>query len=186
MEGGVMGTVRTDISPINSQAQERLGYPTRKPLALLERMIQASSNESDIVLDPFCGCGTAVHANQKLRRNWIGIDITHLAISLIERRLQDAFAGIMFELHGTTKDPDGARALAAFDKYQFQWWAVFLVNAIPYGGKKKGAETGIDGTIYFKPDGKTTEKGHCFGKGRGECRRSHGGATWATSLTEKK
>jgi site-specific DNA-methyltransferase (adenine-specific) len=158
MEGGVMGNVWTDISPINSQAQERLGYPTQKPLALLERIIQASSNEGDTILDPFCGCGTAVHAAQKLHRKWVGIDITHLAISLIERRLNDAFPGIVFEVHGTPKDLDGARALAEQDKYQFQWWAVSLVSAIPYGGKKKGADSGIDGFIYFKPDGKTTEK----------------------------
>lgn len=147
-----------DIPPINSQAQERLGYPTQKPLALLERIINASSNPGDVVLDPFCGCGTAVHAAQKLGRQWIGIDITHLAISLIEKRLKDAFPGIAFEVHGTPKDLAGARDLAERDKYQFQWWAVSLVNAVPYGGKKKGADAGIDGIIYFKPDGKTTEK----------------------------
>jgi site-specific DNA-methyltransferase (adenine-specific) len=158
MPGTILGNIWTDISPINSQAQERLGYPTQKPLALLERIISASSNEGDTVLDPFCGCGTAVHAAQKLGRKWIGIDITHLAISLIERRLKDAFPGIVFDVHGTPKDIGGARALADQDKYQFQWWAVSLVNAIPYGGKKKGADSGIDGFIYFKPDGKATEK----------------------------
>ncbi len=158
MDGGVMGNIWTDISPINSQAQERLGYPTQKPLALLERILTASSEEGFTVLDPFCGCGTAVHAAQKLKRNWVGIDITHLAISLIERRLKDAFPGIEFEVHGTPKDLEGARALAAADKYQFQWWAVSLVSAVPFGGKKKGADSGIDGLIYFKPDGKTTEK----------------------------
>ena len=158
MDGGVMGDVWTDISPINSQAQERLGYPTQKPLALLERIIQASSNEGDIVLDPFCGCGTTIHAAQKLKRQWVGIDITHLAISLIEKRLKDAFPGVSFEVHGTPKDLGGAYALAAQDKYQFQWWAVSLVDAVPYGGKKKGADSGIDGFIYFKPDGKQTEK----------------------------
>ena len=135
-----------------------MGYPTQKPLALLERIITASSEEGDTVLDPFCGCGTAVHAAQKLKRNWIGIDVTHLAISLIEKRLKDAFPSITFEVHGTPKDIDGARALAAQDKYQFQWWAVSLVDAVPYGGKKKGADSGIDGFIYFKPEGKTTEK----------------------------
>jgi DNA modification methylase len=150
--------VWTDIFPINSQAQERLGYPTQKPLVLLERLIEASTNEGDVVLDPFCGCGTAVHAAQKLRRNWIGIDVTHLAISLIERRLKDAFPAIRFDVHGTPKDIEGARALALLDKYQFQWWAVSLVDAVPYGGKKKGVDGGIDGHIYFKPDGKTTEK----------------------------
>ena len=158
MSGGIMGDVWTDISPINSQAQERLGYPTQKPLTLLERIILASSSEGDVILDPFCGCGTAVHAAQKLDRHWIGIDVTHLAISLIERRLKDAFPGTKFDVHGTPKDIDGARALAAQDKYQFQWWAVSLVDAIPYGGKEKGADSGIDGIIYFKPDGKMTEK----------------------------
>ena len=102
------------------------------------------------MLDPFCGCGTAVHAAQKLGRQWIGIDITHLAISLIERRLKDAFPGIAFEVHGTPKDLDGARDLARRDKYQFQWWAVSLIDAQPYAGKKKGADSGIDGLIYFK------------------------------------
>lgn len=110
------------------------------------------------MLDPFCGCGTAVHAAQKLERQWIGIDITHLAISLIEKRLRDAFPAVAFEVHGTPKDIEGATALAAADKYQFQWWAVSLVNAVPYGGKKKGADSGIDGFIYFKPDAKNTEK----------------------------
>jgi len=147
-----------DIPALNSQAQERLGYPTQKPLALMERILSASSNEGDIVLDPFCGCGTTVHAAQKLRREWIGIDITHLAISLIEKRLKDAFPGIKYEVHGTPKDLEGARDLASRDKYQFQWWAVSLVNAVPFAGKKKGADSGIDGLIYFKPEGKTTEK----------------------------
>jgi site-specific DNA-methyltransferase (adenine-specific) len=156
-----------DIPPINSMAQERLGYPTQKPLPLLERILQASSNEGDVLLDPFCGCGTAIHAAQKLGRQWIGIDITHLAISLIEKRLNDAFPGIQYDVHGTPKDLAGAQALAEQDKYQFQWWAVSLVNAVPYGGKKKGADTGIDGLIYFKPDGKHTEKAIVSVKGGG-------------------
>lgn len=128
---------------------ERLGYPTQKPLGLLERILNASSNPGDVVLDPFCGCGTAVHAAQKLGRQWIGIDITHLAVSLIEKRLKDAFPGIAFEVHGTPKDLEGARNLAARDKYQFQWWACSLVDAQPFQGKKKGADGGIDGLIYF-------------------------------------
>jgi hypothetical protein len=110
------------------------------------------------VLDPFCGCGTATHAAQKLGRQWIGIDITHLAISLIERRLKDAFSGIAFEVHGTPKDIDGARDLAIRDKYQFQWWAVSLIDAQPFAGKKKGADGGIDGLIYFRSGAKTTER----------------------------
>jgi adenine specific DNA methylase Mod len=155
-EGIPVGDFWNDIE-IASGA-ERLGYPTQKPLALLERIIQASSNEGDLVLDPFCGCGTTVHAAEKLRRQWTGIDITHLAISLIEKRLRDAFPGITFDVQGTPKDLEGARELAARDKYQFQWWAVSLVNAVPYGGRKKGADSGIDGHIYFKPDGRMTEK----------------------------
>jgi adenine specific DNA methylase Mod len=150
--------VWTDIRPMHNRSRERLGYQTQKPVVLLERVIQASSSEGDVVLDPFCGCGTTIHAAQKLRRQWIGIDITHLAISLIEKRLNDAFPGITYEVHGTPKDLDGARTLVVADKYQFQWWAVSLVNALPFGGKKKGSDTGIDGHIYFKPDGKTTEK----------------------------
>jgi site-specific DNA-methyltransferase (adenine-specific) len=152
MEGGVMGTIWTDIPPINSQALERLGYPTQKPLTLLERILKASTNEGDVTLDPFCGCGTAIHAAEKLKRKWIGIDITHLAISLVEKRLRDAFPGITFEVHGTPKDLDSARDLAQRDKYQFQWWACSLVNAQPYKGKKKGADTGIDGLIFFQDD----------------------------------
>lgn len=152
MPGTPLTTVWEDIPPLNSQAAERLGYPTQKPVALLERIIQASSNPGDVVLDPFCGCGTAVHAAQKLGRAWIGIDITHLAITLVEKRLKDAFPGIAFAIHGTPKDLDGARNLAQRDKYQFQWWACSLVNAQPYQGKKKGADGGIDGLIYFQDD----------------------------------
>lgn len=148
----------TDIPPINSQARERLGYPTQKPTALLERILEASSNKGELVLDPFCGCGTTIHAAEKLGRGWIGIDITHLAISLIEKRLNDAWPGITYEVHGTPKDLAGAKALADYDKYQFQWWAVSLVNAVPVGGHRKGADHGIDGVIYFKPDGKATER----------------------------
>ncbi len=157
-KGSALQDVWVDIDAPNSGSAETLGYPTQKPLSLLTRIVESSSNEGDTVLDPFCGCGTAVHAAQKLKRNWVGIDITHLAISLIERRLKDAFPGIEFEVHGTPKDIDGARALASADKYQFQWWAVSLVNAVPFGGKKKGADSGIDGLIYFKPEGRATEK----------------------------
>jgi adenine specific DNA methylase Mod len=139
-----------DILP--SSGQENLGYPTQKPLSLLERIVQASSNEGDVVLDPFCGCGTAVHASQKLKRKWIGIDVTHLAISIVERRLRGAFPGITFDVQGTPTDFEGAKDLAARDKYQFQWWACSLVNAQPYGGQKKGADGGIDGLIFFKDD----------------------------------
>lgn len=158
MSGQHAQDIIDDIPPLSQRHAERLGYPTQKPLALLERIIAASSNEGDVVLDPFCGCGTAIHAAQKLGRRWIGIDVTHLAISLIEKRLKDAFPGIAFEVLGTPKDLASALDLARRDKYQFQWWAVSLVDAQPFGGRKKGADGGIDGLIYFKPDGRKTHK----------------------------
>ena len=139
-----------DIRPVSGD--EWLGYRTQKPLALLERIILSSSNEDDVILDPFCGCGTAVYAAEKLKRQWIGIDITHLAITLVEKRLRDAFSDIKFEVHGTPKDFESARDLALRDKYQFQWWACSLVNAQPYQGQKKGADSGIDGLIFFQDD----------------------------------
>lgn len=145
-----------DIQPVG--AGEELGYPTQKPVALLERIVLASSPEDGTVLDPFCGCGTTIHAAQKLRRRWNGIDITHLAISLIERRLHDAFPTADYDVRGTPQDVGGAVALANADKYQFQWWAVSLVGAVPYGGKRKGADSGIDGLIYFRADGRSAEK----------------------------
>ncbi len=158
MLGVPLQDIWTDIRPLHNLAEERLGYATQKPVALLERIICSSSIEGQMVLDPFCGCGTTVHAAQKLKRQWIGIDITHLAISLIEKRLNDAFPGIEYDVHGTPKDFEGARDLAARDKYQFQWWAVSLVNAVPFRGKKKGADTGIDGLIYFKSFNRDTNK----------------------------
>ena len=145
-----LGDVWTDIFPLNSQAQERLGYPTQKPLALLERIIKASSKPDDVILDPFCGCGTTVHAAEKLGRRWVGIDVTHLAISLVERRLKDAFPNIAFDVLGTPRDLSAARDLAARDKHQFQWWAVSLLDAVPQGGKKKGADRGIDGIRWVR------------------------------------
>jgi site-specific DNA-methyltransferase (adenine-specific) len=158
MPGMPAQDVWDDIPPINSQAKERLGYETQKPLALLERIIQASSNEGDIILDPFCGCGTAVVAAQKLNRRWIGIDITHLAINLMRNRLRDSFPGIKFEVIGEPVDLSGAKALAHQDRYQFQWWALGLIGARPLGEKKKGADKGIDGVITFKHDAKGTYK----------------------------
>lgn len=157
-----MGTVWTDIPPINSRAQERLGYPTQKPVALLERIISASSNPGDVVLDPFCGCGTTVHAAEKLGRQWIGIDVTHLAIGLIKRRLTDAFEGIRFEVHGVPQDIEGARALFDQDdrtKKEFEKWAISLIpNAQPYRQGKKGADGGIDGILYVQGEGKKTDR----------------------------
>jgi DNA modification methylase len=158
MSGTPLQDLWDDLAPINSQSAERLGYPTQKPLELLERIIQASSNEGDVVLDPFCGCGTAVHAAETLKREWIGIDITHLAISLIEKRMKDAFPNIAFQIYGTPTDFEGARNLAERDKYQFQWWACSLVNAQPFQGRKKGSDTGIDGLIFFQDDNSGAKK----------------------------
>jgi DNA modification methylase len=149
--------IDADVKWLSNEA-EKLGYPTQKPVGLLERVIGASSKQGDVVLDPFCGCGTAVHAAEKLGRHWIGIDITHLAISLIEKRLKDAFPAIRFDVHGTPKDFEGARDLALRDKYQFQWWACSLVNAQPYQGQKKGADGGIDGLIFFQDEAKGHKK----------------------------
>jgi site-specific DNA-methyltransferase (adenine-specific) len=140
----------TDIPPIIAGTAERLGYPTQKPVALLERIVSASSNEGDLVLDPFCGCGTTVHAAQKLNRRWIGIDITHLAIALIERRLREAFPGIVYDVHGVPKDEAGARDLAERDKHQFQMWITATIGVQPYKGGKKGMDRGIDGYLHFR------------------------------------
>jgi len=145
----------TDILPISSQAKERLGYPTQKPIDLLERIVQASSNPNDIVLDPFCGCGTTVAAAHKLGRRWIGIDITHLSIALQKYRLQEMFPDAPFQVIGEPQSVQGARQLAEDDRFQFEWWALSLISARPSGGKpgskrgKKGADKGIDGVITF-------------------------------------
>ena len=143
-----------DIPLISSSGKESLGYPTQKPLALLERIIQASSNPGDLVLDPFCGCGTAIAAAEKLDRRWIGIDITYLAITLIEGRMKKMFPGIQFQVIGKPADLASAKDLALRDRYQFQWWALSLIGAKPLGsdheGKgKKGSDKGIDGIINY-------------------------------------
>jgi DNA modification methylase len=135
---------------------ERLGYPTQKPQALLDRIIEASSNPGDIVLDPFCGCGTAIASAQSLGRQWIGIDITHLAIALIKYRLEDSFPNIQFEIQGEPESVNSARYLAESDRHQFEWWALSLIRARPGqpdGDRgKKGADRGIDGIINFIDD----------------------------------
>ena len=154
-EGNPIQDIISDIRPIGSQAAERLGYPTQKPVALLERIIQASSNEGDVVLDPFCGCGTTIAAAQKLDRRWIGIDITYLAISLIRYRLGDSFGkDCRFELIGEPTSLPDATALAKQDPYQFQWWTLGLVRARPVE-QKKGADRGIDGRLYFHDEGRS-------------------------------
>jgi site-specific DNA-methyltransferase (adenine-specific) len=151
MLGTHVTTVWTDIPFINSQAAERLGYPTQKPQALLERIIEASSNKGDTILDPFCGCGTAIAASQKLERRWIGTDITHLAITLIKHRLRDAFGEAIGKAYSVIGEPTSlpdAEDLAASDPYQFQWWALGLVHARPVE-QKKGADKGVDGRLFF-------------------------------------
>jgi adenine specific DNA methylase Mod len=141
--------VWTDINAINPVARERLGYPTQKPEALLERIITASTSKGDTVLDPFCGCGTAIAVAERLYRRWIGIDITHLAMTLIRHRLHDAFGGrVKYKVVGEPVSLPDAQALAAEDPFQFQWWALGLVGARPVE-QKKGSDRGIDGRLYF-------------------------------------
>ena len=141
--------------------KEHLGYPTQKPEALLDRIIRASSNEGDVVLDPFCGCGTAIAVAQKLNRQWLGIDVTYLAITLIKHRFKDAFGDEtkLFDVLGEPVALPGAKALAAEDPYQFQWWALGFVGARPVE-QKKGADKGIDGRLYFhdEPEGGKTKQ----------------------------
>jgi site-specific DNA-methyltransferase (adenine-specific) len=154
VKGTPLQDVWTDIDPVNAKAAERLGYPTQKPEPLLERIIKASSNEGDIVLDPFCGCGTAIAVAERLHRHWIGIDITHLAITLIKHRLHDAYGENLapYEVIGDPKDLASAEALAQENRYQFEWWGLGLVDARPAQDKKKGADRGVDGYIYFFDD----------------------------------
>lgn len=145
------------IPCLQPASKEMLGYPTQKPLALLERILLASSNEGDIVLDPFCGCGTAIHAAEKLKRRWIGIDVTHLAIGVVERRLSAAFPGIPVQIHGPPQDLDGARYLAQRDKIEFQHWVCWLVNARPQS-TRRDPDLGMDGVIYFQDDEQVPKK----------------------------
>ena len=152
------GGIDADVRWLSTTDQERLGYPTQKPEALLERIIKASSDEGDLVLDPFCGCGTATAASERLNRRWIGIDITHLAITLIRHRLHDTFGKDLrpYEVIGVPQDVESAKALAAESehdgRYQFEWWGLGLVDARPAQAKKKGADSGVDGYINFFDD----------------------------------
>jgi len=171
MPGVPLQDIWDDIPPISGGAVERLGYPTQKPLALLERIISASSNPGDLVLDPFCGCGTAIAAAQKLGRQWIGIDITHLSIALMKYRLKGMFGLVEkrdYAVIGEPQDLPSAHQLAQENRYQFQWWALSLVKARPVGSPspqplsregrgarsegKKGRDKGIDGVIAFIDD----------------------------------
>ena len=155
------GVALDDVWDIGRVPPVKQFYPTQKPLELLERIISASSNEGDLVLDPFCGCGTTVHAAEKLGRRWIGIDITHLSTSLSKYRLKDAFdliEGKGYDVIGEPQDTAAARQLAQEDRYQFQWWSLSLIQAKPVGGQKgskkgeKGKDRGIDGVITLMDD----------------------------------
>lgn len=158
LKGMPIQNLWVDIQVISSHAIERLGYPTQKPESLLERIINASSNTGDVVLDAFCGCGTAIAVAEKLKRQWIGIDITHLAITLIKHRLFDAFGKTaQFKVIGEPVSLEDARELAVSDPYQFQWWALGLVEARPTE-QKKGADKGIDGRLYFHDEPKATKQ----------------------------
>lgn len=144
-----------DIKP--PSAAERLGYPTQKPLALLKRIVAASSNPGDVILDPFCGCGTAVHASEANGRHWIGIDVTFPAIQVINDRLRHYLPSSVYSIGGIPQTVDDAAALADIDKYQFQFWAVSLVGGHSRYGR--GGDQGVDGQFFFKVDGKTDGMG---------------------------
>ena len=151
-EGNPLQNIWHDVPRIPNTSSERLGYPTQKPLALLDRIIQVSSNEGEVVLDPFCGCGTTVEAAENLERRWIGIDITHLAVATMKNRIKTAFdllPGKDYQVIGEPVDVGSARALAEQDRYQFQYWAVSLLEAAPVDQTKKGADKGIDGVVHF-------------------------------------
>lgn len=149
MTGSAITDVWTDIAPVAAHAKESLGFPTQKPIVLLERIIAASSEEGDIVLDPFCGCGTAIVAAESLGRKWIGIDITHLAVTLIKKRIRDQFSHVRFEVNGEPKSVEDAMVLFAQSAFQFESWAVSLIGGQPFKSKG-GGDTGIDGLLYFQ------------------------------------
>lgn len=158
--GAPVQDVITDLDPVNSMAQERLGYPTQKPIALLERIITASSNRGDVVLDPFCGCGTTIDAAQKLERAWIGIDVTHLAVGLIEKRLREGYGdAARWETIGVPADLGSAQRLAVDDPHGFQHWITLKLGGYPWMGGKKGGDKGVDGYFYYVGEGGATETG---------------------------
>ena len=154
MPGKPITDMWDDIEHLHGSHHESLGYPTQKPEALLERIIKASSNKGNVVLDPFCGCGTAIVVAEKLKRRWMGIDITHLAVALMRHRLKDTFGNkVKYRVIGEPVSLPDAKTLAENNAFQFQWWALGLVGARPVEGKK-GADRGIDGRLYFhdEPD----------------------------------
>lgn len=148
-KGTLVSTVWTDIPPVNARAKERLGYPTQKPLALLDRILQASTNPGDLILDPFCGCGTSVAAAQASDRAWIGIDVAFHAIKVVEQRILAESPSAQFDVDGVPRDFEAAQRLASNDKFQFQWWANYLVGVQALKEVKKGPDRGIDGQMFF-------------------------------------
>ncbi len=152
-KGPVVTNIWTDIAPVNARAKERIGYPTQKPLSLLTRIISASSNRGDVILDPFCGCGTSVHSSQAEGRRWVGIDISIHAIHVIEQRLASHFGpDVVPRAEGIPEDYDSAARLAQSNPFQFQWWANYLVGVHVLKEVKRGADRGIDGEMFF-PNG---------------------------------
>jgi len=151
LKGQAVHSIWTDIPPINPMAKERTGFQTQKPMKLLKRIIEASSNEGDLVIDPFCGCGTTILAGHELKRRWVGIDITHLAISLIKSRLKDihVLTNKHYKIIGEPVDFASATELAATNPFQFKWWALSLIDARP-NPKRKGADRGVDGWLTFR------------------------------------
>jgi site-specific DNA-methyltransferase (adenine-specific) len=154
--GAPAGDVWTDIPPLQASSAERLGYPTQKPVALLERIIESGCPEHGVVLDPFCGCGTTIAAAERMGRSWTGIDVTYLAVALMKSRLKE-LGGAAYEVIGEPTSAEDAGQLAKDDPYQFQWWALGLIGARPVD-EKKGADKGIDGRLYFFDDGGSKAK----------------------------
>lgn len=155
MPGVPAQNIWTDIDVINNRSRERLGYPTQKPVALLERILNTSSNEGDVVLDPFCGCGTTIDAAIKLKRKWVGIDVTYIAIDLIEKRLLHTYGPSItstYEVRGIPRDMRGALALFSQSPFDFERWAVSMINAQP--NEKQVGDKGIDGVARFPIDGR--------------------------------
>ncbi|PIT89840.1 site-specific DNA-methyltransferase [Candidatus Kuenenbacteria bacterium CG10_big_fil_rev_8_21_14_0_10_36_11] len=172
------------VSPLQGASKESLGYATQKPVALLERIIQASSKENDWVLDPFCGCGTTVAAAEKLKRNWVGIDITTLAISLIKRRLKDHFdlGSKQIYVDGLPSDLSGARELFKKNPFEFEYWVLDMINATPAQSKSKenmrGADKGIDGIITFIKD--------YYSNGNGKKKNGNGDYRYGKAIVQVK
>lgn len=153
MEGSSVTDIWDDIEHLHGTQKELLGYPTQKPESLLERIIEASSKKGDLILDPFCGCGTTITVAERMHRRWIGIDITHIAITLMKNRLEDTFGPELapYEIIGLPADIESAKALALENRHQFEIWAISLVDARPFQ-EKRGTDTGIDGDHVFFDD----------------------------------